>query len=164
MGKKRGAGVVACAGGAAKLEIARAAGADHVIDAETGDIRAEMKALGGADVVYDAVGGDQFTAAFRSCRPEARILTIGFASGTVPQIKANHLLVKNITVMGLYWGGYLSFRPEVVTGSMAELMRWYAAGELKPHVSHVLPLEQAAEGLDLLRRRKSTGKVVIEVS
>jgi len=155
--------VVACARGADRLEAARAAGADHLIDAATQDIRTEMKALGGADVVYDPVGGDQFEAAFRACRPEARILTIGFASGSVPQIKANHLLVKNLTVMGLYWGGYLGFRPEVLTRSLATLFDWHAAGRLRPHVSHVLPLERAAEGLDLLRRRAATGKVVIRI-
>lgn len=161
IGKQMGARVVACARGAAKLEAAKAAGADHVIDASSQDIRAEMKTLGGADVVYDPVGGTQFTDAFRSCNPEARILTIGFASGDVPHIKANHLLVKNISVLGLYWGGYLAFRPEVLTGSLAELMAWYTAGRITPHVSHVLPLEQAAEGMELLRSRSSTGKVVI---
>src|SRR6056297_301387 len=137
--------------------------ADHLIDATDGDIRAEMKALGGADVVFDPVGGEQFTAAFRSCRPEGRILTIGFASGNIPQIKANHLLVKNLSVLGLYWGGYLAFRPEILTRSLHQLMEWHAAARIKPHVSHVLPLEQAAEGMDLLRRRKSTGKVVISI-
>lgn len=161
IGKLMGARVVACARGADKLEAAKAAGADHLIDAQNGDIRAEMKALGGADVVYDPVGGEQFDAAFRSCRPEARILTIGFASGEVPQIKANHLLVKNLSVLGLYWGGYLAFRPEVLTGSLALLMAWHGEGRIKPHVSHVLPVERAAEGMDLLRSRKSTGKVVI---
>ncbi|WP_146589755.1 NADPH:quinone oxidoreductase family protein [Puniceibacterium confluentis] len=164
IGKVMGARVVACARGADKLAAARAAGADVLIDAATDDIRTVMKDLGGADVVYDPVGGDQFAAAFRSCRPEARILCIGFASGEVPQIKANHLLVKNITVHGLYWGGYLNFRPEVLTGSLATLMAWYADGKIKPHVSHTLPLEQAAAGLELLRSRKSTGKVVIEMS
>ncbi|WP_323771032.1 NADPH:quinone oxidoreductase family protein [Antarctobacter sp.] len=161
IGKLMGARVVACARGADKLAAAKTAGADHLIDASDADIRAEMKALGGADVVYDPVGGDQFQAAFRSCRPEARILTIGFASGEVPQIKANHLLVKNLSVMGLYWGGYLGFRPEVLTGSLAQLMAWHAEGRITPHVSHVLPLDRAAEGMELLRTRKSTGKVVI---
>ncbi|MCZ0813335.1 MAG: NADPH:quinone oxidoreductase family protein [Pseudomonadota bacterium] len=161
IGKLMGARVIACARGADKLEIARQAGADHLIDARTDDIRAACKDLGGVDVVYDPVGGDQFDAAFRACNPEGRILTIGFASGTVPLIKANHLLVKNLSVMGLYWGGYLKFRPSVVTGSMAQLLRWYEAGRIKPHVSHVLPLDRAAEGLDLLRQRKSTGKVVV---
>lgn len=161
IGKLMGARVIACARGADKLEVARKAGADHLIDAEADDIREACRALGGVDVVYDPVGGDQFTAAFRACKPEARILTIGFASGEVPQIKANHLLVKNITVIGLYWGGYLAFRPEVVTDSLATLFQWYEAGRLRPHVSHVLPLEQAADGLELLRSRASTGKVVI---
>ena len=163
IGKLMGARVVACARGAEKLETARAAGADVLIDARTQDIREEMKALGGADVVYDPVGGDQFTAAFRSCRPEGRILSIGFASGDVPQIKANHLMVKNISVIGLYWGGYLAFDPKPLTESLAQLMDWIAEGKLTPHVSHVLPLEQAGEGMALLRERKSTGKVVITV-
>ena len=104
LGKLMGANVIACARGAEKLEVAKAAGADHLIDATDADIRAEVKALGGADVVYDPVGGEQFKAAFRACRPEARLLPIGFASGDVPQIPANHLLVKNLTVMGLYLG------------------------------------------------------------
>lgn len=122
-----------------------------------------MKKLGGADVVYDPVGGDQFTAAFRSCNPEARILTIGFASSDVPQIKANHLLVKNISVLGVYWGGYLSFRPEVLTGSLSQLMDWHSQGRITPHVSNILPMERADEGMELLRTRKSTGKVVITI-
>lgn len=161
IGKQMGARVIACARGADKLDVAKRAGADHLIDAATQDIRDTCRALGGVDVVYDPVGGDQFTAAMRACNPEARILAIGFASGDVPQIPANHLLVKNISVMGLYWGGYLKFRPEVLTQSMATLFDWYAAGRLRPHVSHLLPLEQAAEALDLLRSRKSTGKVVV---
>ncbi|MHC0053843.1 NADPH:quinone oxidoreductase family protein [Actibacterium sp. D379-3] len=161
IGKLMGARVIACARGADKLAVARAAGADHLIDSETEDLRAAVKALGGADVVYDPVGGDQFTAAFRACNPEARILVIGFASGDVPRIKANHLLVKNISVIGLYWGGYLKFRPEVLTGSMRQLFAWYEAGHLKPHISHTLPLDRAGEALELLRARKSTGKVVV---
>ncbi|SLN47329.1 Quinone oxidoreductase 1 [Roseivivax jejudonensis] len=163
IGKRMGARVIACARGADKLEVARAAGADHLIDAETQDIREEARALGGADVVYDPVGGDQFTAALRACRPEARILAIGFASGEVPQIKANHLLVKNVSVLGLYWGGYLAFAPEVLTRSLDTLLGWYVAGEIRPHVSHVLPFDRAEEGLELLRTRQATGKVVIRI-
>jgi len=161
IGKLMGARVIACARGADKLAVAEQAGADHLIDAETADIRAECKALGGVDVVYDPVGGDQFDAAFRATNPEGRILSIGFASGTVPQIKANHLLVKNLSVMGLYWGGYLKFRPSVITDSLSTLLGWYEAGRIAPHVSHILPLDQAAEALELLRSRKSTGKVVV---
>lgn len=161
IGKLMGARVIAVARGAAKLQAAKAAGADHLIDSEAGDLRAAIKELGGADVAYDPVGGEQFTAALRSMKPEGRIIPIGFASGEVPQIPANHLLVKNLTVIGLYWGGYLAFRPEVLTRSMGQLLDWYAAGRLKPHVSHVLPLDRAEEALELLRSRKSTGKVVV---
>ena len=161
IGKLMGAEVVAVARGAAKLEVAGAAGADHLIDSEAGDLRDAIKALGGADVVYDPVGGDQYRAAFRACNPEARILPLGFASGDVPQVPANILLVKNISVLGYYWGGYAKFAPKVLTDSFAQLFAWFEEGRLKPHVSHKLPLSQANEGLELLRSRASTGKVVI---
>ncbi len=164
LGKLMGATVIACARGKAKLEVCRAAGADHLIDSETDDIRAVVKSLGGADVVYDPIGGDQFKAALRSCNPEARILPLGFASGEVPQIPANILLVKNLNVLGLFWGGYKKFRPQVLTDSFRVLIDWYTQGKIKPHVSHILPLEQANEALELLRTRKATGKVVVRVS
>lgn len=163
IGKRMDARVIACARGADKLAVARTAGADHLIDSETADIRAEVKALGGADVVFDPVGGDQFEAALRATNPDGRLIVVGFAGGTVQQIPANHLLVKNLAVIGLYWGGYLAFRPKVLTGSIATLLGWYAEGGLRPHISHRLPLDRAAEALDLLRSRKSTGKVVVTI-
>jgi NADPH2:quinone reductase len=162
IGKLMGARVIACARGAEKLEVARAAGADHLIDAKTEDIREAVRALGGADVVYDPVGGEQFEAAFRATRPEGRILVIGFASGKVPEVKPNHMLVKNIDLLGFYWGGYMKFRPAVVTDSLAQIFRWLEEGRIRPHISHRLPLDRAGEGLELLRQRKSTGKVIIE--
>lgn len=161
IGKLMGATVIACARGADKLAVAKQAGADHLIDATHQDIRAEVKALGGADVVYDPVGGDQFKAAFRACNPEARLLPIGFASGDIPQVPANHLLVKNLTVMGLYWGGYLGFKPQVIKDSLTTLFEWHAAGRITPHISHVVPLEDTTDAMELLRSRKSTGKVVV---
>ena len=163
LGKRMGARVIASARGADKLDVARRAGADVLIDSATADLRGELKALGGADVVYDPVGGAQFEAALRCVRPEGRVLVIGFASGDVPQIPANLLLVKNISVIGHYWGGYLAFRPDVITQSLSELMQWFACGDLLPHVSHVLPLERAGEALELLRERRSTGKVVVSI-
>ncbi|MEL6919922.1 MAG: NADPH:quinone oxidoreductase family protein, partial [Pseudomonadota bacterium] len=96
LGKLMGAEVIACARGADKLMIASKAGADHLLDSDTCDLKADVKALGGADVVYDPVGGDLFDAALRACNPEARLLPLGFASGKVPQIPANYLLVKNL--------------------------------------------------------------------
>lgn len=164
LGKLMGAEVIACARGAEKLEICKAAGADHLINSETDDIRTIVKNLGGADVVYDPVGGDQFKAAMRACNPEARILPLGFASGEVPQIPANILLVKNLTVMGVYWGAYAKLRPSVLTDSFKALFDWYVAGKLTPHVSNLLPLDRANEALDLLRSRKATGKVVVQTA
>lgn len=160
IGKLMGATVIAQARGADKLRVAQQAGADHLIDAGD-DLRARVLAFGGADVVYDAIGGDVFKAAFRATNPEGRLLPIGFAGGDVPQIPANHLLVKNLTVIGVYIGGYLGFRPEIVRQSFATLFRWCADGRITPHISHVLPLQDAAKGLELLRSRKSTGKVII---
>jgi NADPH:quinone reductase len=163
IGRVMGAEVVAAARGPEKCAVAREAGAHHVFDNDA-DIRAGVKALGGADVVYDPVGGELFEAALRACNPLARILPLGFASGSVPQIPANILLVKNITVHGLYWGAYARLAPQVLSESFRTLFAWYEAGELHPHVSHVVPLEQAEDALDLLRNRTSTGKVVVEVA
>lgn len=163
LGAKMGATVIAAARGDAKLAVAKARGAHHLINTETDDLRAIVKALGGADVVYDPIGGDLFKAALRSCNREARILTIGYASGDVPQIPANHLLVKNINVIGFYWGGYLAFKPQVLTDSLHALMGMYGTGDLRPHISHSLPFERAGEALELLRSRKSTGKVVVTI-
>ena len=161
IGKAMGARVIAVARGEDKLAVAKAAGADHLIDSGREDIKAAVKALGGADVVYDPVGGDSFKAALGACNREARVIVIGFASGDIPQIPANILLVKNITVIGFYWGGYLTFNAKALTDSLAELMELHAEGRLKPHVSHILPLERAGEALELMRNRTSTGKVVV---
>lgn len=164
IGARMGAEVIACARGAAKLAVARAAGARHLIDSETQDIRTEVRALGGADVVYDAVGGDQFKAALRATNPGGRLIPIGFASGKVPQIPANILLVKNLDVIGLYWGGYQAFAPQIVANSLSDLFAMYAAGGLTPHIGATYPLDQAAEALALLKSRKSTGKVVVRMT
>lgn len=163
VGKVMGARVIASARGAERLSVAEAAGADHLIDADE-DLRAAVKALGGADVVYDPIGGAAFEAALRATRPGGRLLPLGFASGEVPQIPANILLVKNLTVHGIYWGAYAKLAPEVMTESIATLFRWYTEGRLKPHVSHVLPLAEANAALDLLRERRATGKVVLAVA
>ncbi len=162
IGKLMGATVIAHARGADKLAVAQQAGADHLID-DSEDLRERVLALGGADVVYDAVGGAAFKAAFRACNPEARLLPIGFASGEVPQIPANHLMVKNLSVLGVYIGGYMKFRPDIVRQSMQQIMDWYIQGRLRPHISHTLPLKQVADGMELLRSRRSTGKVVIRI-
>jgi NADPH:quinone reductase len=164
IGKRMGARVIACARGPEKRAVAMAAGADAFIDSDTPDLKAAFKAIGGVDVVYDPVGGAGFDAALSACRPEGRLLAIGFASGQVPQVPANRLLVKNLSVMGLYWGGYLSFAPHILTQSLRTLFGWYAEGSLRPHISHVLPFQHYPDGLDLLRSRQATGKIVIQIS
>ena len=161
IGKLLGATVIAAARGAAKLDVAKAAGADHLIDTAEDNLRERVKALGGADVVWDPVGGDLFTGAMRSTKPGGRLLPLGFASGEVPQIPANILLVKNLDVIGFYWGDYAHFDPATLVASLQKLFGWYGEGKLSPHVSHTLPLERAADALNLLVTRKATGKVVI---
>ena len=168
IGKTLGARVIAVARGTQKLEIARAAGADHLIDLQTDvgadQLTSQLKELGGADVVYDPVGGDLFNPVLRACNPLARYIAIGFASGAPPQIPANHLLVKNIDVIGFYWGGYMKFRPDLLKTSITELFALYEQGTLKPHISHTFSLREAGEGLRLLKARQTTGKVVVEIT
>ncbi|MEM6973313.1 MAG: NADPH:quinone oxidoreductase family protein [Pseudomonadota bacterium] len=161
VGALMGAEVIAVARGAERLATAKAAGAHHVIDSEDGDLRERVKALGGADVVYDPVGGEQWKAALRAANPEARLMPIGFASGEVPQIPANILLVKNLDVIGFYWGAYYKFRPQVLTESFRQLIAWVEGGRLSPRIGHVLPLDQANDALALLAERRATGKVVL---
>ncbi|MCB1410498.1 MAG: NADPH:quinone oxidoreductase family protein [Rhodobacter sp.] len=163
IGARMGARVVAVARGAEKLKVAQAAGASILIDSAEADLKSAFKGLGGVDVVYDAVGEPAAGAALRALKPEGRFIVIGFAGGQVPQIPANILLVKNIDVIGLYWGGYSRFAPQVLTASLRDLMAMYARGALHPHVSHTLPLERTTEALALLRDRKSTGKVVVTI-
>lgn len=161
IGKLMGAEVIAIARGADKLAVAHAAGADHLIDANDPEIREKIKALGGADVVYDAVGGALYDPCFRATNPDGRILLIGFAGGDLPVMKPNHMLVKNITAIGFYWGGYLNFNPAPLRSSLSTVFRWAAEGRITPHISHRLPLCQATEALDLIRTRQATGKVIV---
>jgi len=167
IGKALGATVIAAASGPEKLALATAHGADHAIDYTQDDLRSavrEITAGHGADVIYDPVGGDAFNAALRCIAWEGRLLVIGFASGEVPQAAANYLLVKNASVVGVYWGAYRKNNPGVIRDSFATLGRWFADGTLqKPHISHRLPLEQAVDALQLLTSRRSTGKVVLTI-
>ena len=162
--KKMGATVIAAAGGADKLAVAKEYGADHLIDYRSEDIKNRVKELTdgrGADAVYDPVGGKAFDAALRATVQRGRILVVGFASGTVPQVPANILLVKNISVIGFYWGAHRILDPDLITASFEELFGWYAAGDLTPHISHTFDLADAAEAMHTLKSRKSTGKVIL---
>lgn len=163
-GKALGARVVATAGGAEKSALARAHGADETIDHRAEDVRDRVKALtggAGADVVLDPVGGEVFDASLRCTAWCGRIVVVGFASAQVPAPPANLLLVKNIAVLGLYWGSYRTRAPGLVRRQFADLLGWYEAGLLHPHVSHTFDLGEAAQALELLRSRRAAGKVVL---
>lgn len=163
IGKLLGARVIASARGEDRLAVARAAGADELIDSDAPDLKDRLRALGGADVVYDVVGGPAFDASLRACRPGGRLLAIGFASGHVPQVPANLLLVKNLSVIGFWFGGVIEHSPQLVADSLTRLLDWRAEGRLRPLASQTLPFDSLPEGLELLRQRRATGKVVIRV-
>lgn len=160
LGARMGARVIALARGAEKRQIAARYGAGITLDSAAPDLKEQLRAIG-ADVVYDTVGGDLFRPCLGALRPEGRYLAIGFASGTVPQVPANHLLVRNLSVIGLYWGGYLAFRPDILRAGLAELLVLHAQAPLGLHISHELPFDALPEGLALLSERKATGKVVL---
>jgi NADPH2:quinone reductase len=153
IGHALGARVIATAGGQERLAVAREHGADLGIDYRAESIRDRVLELTdgrGADVVFDPVGGDVFAQSLSCVGWGARLLVVGFASGEVPQIPANHVLVKNVSVIGYTLGAYRRNAPDLVRASFAELFEWHAAGRLRPHVSSVLPLARAAEALRLL--------------
>jgi NADPH2:quinone reductase len=163
-----GARVIASARGADRLEVARKAGADVLLDSDDpavqgAGLKDRLRAEGGVDVVYDVVGGPGFDAALRASNPDGRLLAIGFAAGEVPRVPANQLLVRNLSVIGFWYGGYQVHAPDRVRASMATLLGWRAQGLLQPHAGQVLPFEAFPEGLDLLQARRATGKVVIRV-
>lgn len=164
IGRDLGARVIAQVRGPEKAELVRAAGAEVVIDSAEPDVKAALRAAGGVDVVYDTVGGPGFDAALRATRPGGRMLAIGFAGGEVPQVPLNLLLVKNVSVIGFWWGGYLDFAPQALTASLADLIARWQAGRLHPHISQILPFEALPDGLALIRDRKATGKIVLRVS
>ncbi|MDR3438688.1 NADPH:quinone oxidoreductase family protein [Telmatospirillum sp.] len=161
-----GATVIASAGGGAKRDLALAHGAHFGIDYQSEDLRNRVKALTGGrgvDVVYDPVGGEAFGASLHCTAPEARLLVIGFASGVVPQIPANLLLVKNLSVIGYNWGAFRRLDPAALRQSFNTLLEWFDQGRLKPIVTETLPLANAAEAIAKLKHRQASGKLVLTI-
>ena len=164
VGKAMGATVIATAGSEDKRALAGAHGADHVIDYRTGGFKDTVKALTGgrgADVVFDPVGGEVFAQSMRCIAWEGRLLVIGFAAGDIPAVPAGLVLVKNVSVVGVFWGAYRMHEPAVVTGSLQRLFAWFEEGALRPVISETLPLERAAEAMQRLLRREARGKIVL---
>lgn len=166
IGKRLGARVIAAAGGPEKLEVAREHGADELIDYRRESVRDRVRELTGglgADVVYDPVGGDAFDQALRAVNWEARMLVVGFASGRVPAVPANLILVKNISVISVFWGVQGERYPEMVSAGLAELLGWWEAGHLKPRVARTFPLRDVAAAMRALLSRQYAGKIVLEI-
>lgn len=164
IGKRLGAYVIATSGSPESLRVAEERGANYGIDYAREDVRDRVLDITdgrGADVVLDPVGGDAFDASLRCVAWEGTILIVGFASGRIPEAPAWRVLLGNCAVAGIDWGGYLRREPDTVQASLAEGLRWYEEGALRPKPSHVYPLEQAAEVLEARAARELTGKVVL---
>jgi NADPH:quinone reductase len=166
IGKVLGARVIAAAGSAEKLAIARAHGADELIDYSTESIRDRVRELtggNGADVVFDPVGGDAFDQAIRAVNWRARMLIVGFAAGRIQAVPANLVLVKNIAIVGVAWGLEGERNPAFVSRDLAELLGWWEAGKLKPLIARTYPLADIAAAMRALLSRRHAGKIVLEV-
>lgn len=166
VGKLLGARVIAAAGGADKLEIAREHGADDVIDYKSENLRDRIRELTdgrGADVVFDPVGGSAFDACVRAINWEGRILVIGFASGDIPKVATNLVLVKNFSVIGVVFGEQTWRFPDSSRERLGRLLDHYTAGAFKPRVWKSYPIEQAPAALADMTGRLVTGKMVLTV-
>lgn len=159
-----GARVIAVVSSAAKHEVALAAGA-HATVGVRGFREAvhELTGGGGVDLVVDPVGGDRFTDSLRSLASEGKLLVIGFAAGDIPTVRVNRLLLNNIDVVGVGWGGYALGRPGYLAGQWAELQPHLLSGALTPLISATISLEFAADALAVIDERRVTGKVVLQL-
>ncbi len=154
-----------------KAEIVRKAGADYTIDLRMEDLRDEMRATilkmtdgYGVDIVIDPVGGAANAAALRSMAWCGRMIIVGFASGDIPVIKSNYILVKNILVSGLHWSDYRERDPAWVARVQGEIFTLFLEGKLDPQISRTFSLEHFAVALSLLKEGKSQGKLVLTMS
>lgn len=162
IGKAMGARVIAVASTAEKQAIAKNSGADAVTGYE--DLRGSLKQLTGgkgADVVFDSVGGDGFEPLARSMARGGRLLVIGFASGTIPALPANLVLLKESSVVGVFWGAFIAAEPHVYAENNRELFTWAATGKVKPVIGERVPLEQAPGALKRILNRETTGKTIL---
>lgn len=166
LGKAMGARVIAAASSADKLAIAKAAGADDLINYSEEPLKESVKNLTkgkGVDVIYDPVGGDFTEQALRAMGWNGRHLIIGFAAGEIPKVPANLTLLKGCSVVGVFWGSFTQREPEASAQNMMELMKLYSEGKIDPKISEVFEFEDYAKALGALSERRATGKVVLKV-
>ena len=164
IGKAMGAFVVAIARGEKKCSLTKSMGADLVFDSGTVNLRSELKRLKKIDVVYDPVGGSQFKDVLSASKPETRILPIGFASGEVPNIPANIIMVKNIALIGFQIGTYRSFKPNVLKESFERLVKMWSQNIIDPHITKNFSFDHSNDAIELIKRRQSKGKVIVSIS
>ncbi|MDF1595550.1 MAG: NADPH:quinone oxidoreductase family protein [Acidimicrobiia bacterium] len=166
IGKAMGARVIAAASTEEKLAFATGMGADEIINYSTENLRDRIKALTdgrGVDVVYDPVGGELSELALRSTAWEGRFLVIGFASGAIPEIPLNLMLLKGVSLVGVFWGSWTSKDPAASLRNFGELFAMVAEGKLHPRVTDIYPLEEYEAAFEALTDRRATGKVVLTV-
>lgn len=164
LGKAMGATVIAAASSAEKLALCKAHGADALIDYSREDLRERIKEITkgeGVDVVYDPVGGALAEPSIRSLKRYGRYLVVGFASGEIPKLPLNLLLLKTASAVGVFWGQFVEKEPQRNIDNVNELFAWHAAGKLRPHISAAFPFAQTAAAIRHIAERKALGKVVI---
>ena len=160
--KGLGAGTVAVVSSEEKERVAREAGADEVVRSD-GPWREQVQELGGVDVVVDPVGGDRFTDSLRCLNEEGRVVVVGFTEGSIPEVRVNRLLLRNVDVVGAGWGAYVMPKPHVTREVAEAIDRLIDEGAVRPLVGARFPLEEAADAMRLIEERRATGKVVLEL-
>jgi NADPH2:quinone reductase len=156
--------VIATAGGPEKVAVCQELGAHHAIDYNTEDFVERVQELTngrGADVIYDPVGGDVFDRSRKVIAWEGRLVVIGFTSGRIPQVPANHVLLKNYSVVGVHWGAYNVRNPALVQHCHDELVALHADGIIAPLIQRLVPFEEAPAAIESVATRGSVGKLVV---
>ena len=163
IGKIMGAKVIAVSSNSEKQKIAKDNGADISIGYD--NLKEELKSISngkGIDVIFDPVGGDIFDTIARTMARSGRLLVIGFASGTIPKLAVNLALVKEFSVVGVFWGAFTRSEPIEYKQNMIELFNWYKEGLLKPLIQDSYPLSEAAVVLEKILARGAKGKIILK--
>jgi NADPH2:quinone reductase len=166
LGKAMGARVIAAASTDAKLEVARRAGADELVNYADGELKDKVKALTGgrgADVIYDPVGGDLFDQCMRCINWNGRILVIGFTGGYIPKVPINLILLKGCQVVGVFYGSFSAREPALNDQNFAEILQFFEQRKINPLVGNTYAMADYAPALRCLSGRAAIGKVVLRI-